>query len=476
MKSVRLRRVFVVQPLCLFCGSSHNEYNGYMKITRRMFIDGPYIKCPECLAEKVFGIFMQISGDNHYQRECIECGFTRKIELPTLRKKVIYLDQFVLSELLKLLDSEHPSHEKIKKDKFWTDLFIKLEQLSKSQAVIFPDSFYHRDESIAGDKVDFRLMRRLYEHFSAGHTLYPDTVIEKNLLLSSFNSWLIKEDPIFDNSIESIAFEGEKIHNWSLGLGISVTGGIKKEQVSELKKRNQNDEKALISIWKTWSEAKEFDFITAVHNEVGALKQHIRNAFNFHKKQVILNEKISQGKEVDWSLEDIYPPISQEIFLGMFNLGRSVGLSDQDAAASIISFFDDTDFLLKIPKIKISSIMYAGLARNAALGSKKIPKSLVDVKFISSYMPYCDAMFIDKECERLLRQLPKNTPKELRLECFPVQIFSRENKEEFLTYLDSILKELPQDHVNILKELKGENYMEPYWAIIKSEKDKIKNT
>jgi len=58
-------------------------------------------------------------------------------------------------------------------------LFIKLEHVSKAQAVIFPDSFYHKDESVAGDHVDFNLMRRLYEHLSSGKTLYPGFVIEK---------------------------------------------------------------------------------------------------------------------------------------------------------------------------------------------------------------------------------------------------------------------------------------------------------
>ncbi len=152
-----------------------------MKITRRDFISGPYKKCPNppCSADGAFGVFMSIEGSSSYTRECVECEHTESYALPKIKKKILYLDQFVISNLIKLLDKSHPSHQRIKSDPFWESLFIKLEAASKSQAIVCPDSFYHRDESLTGN-IDFKLMKRLYEHFSSGKTLYPLIIIEKN--------------------------------------------------------------------------------------------------------------------------------------------------------------------------------------------------------------------------------------------------------------------------------------------------------
>lgn len=109
-------------------------------------------------------------GDSRgYSKECIKCGHEKGFSFPSIKKKIIYLDQFVISNLIKLLDKSHPSHARIKADSFWTDLFTKLELASKSQAIVCPDSFYHKDESLVGS-IDFKLMKRLYEHFSSGKT------------------------------------------------------------------------------------------------------------------------------------------------------------------------------------------------------------------------------------------------------------------------------------------------------------------
>src|SRR3989344_1476945 len=82
-----------------------------MKISRRDFISGPYKNCPnqECLAENSFGVFMPISESRSYSRECIKCWHKEHFDLPRIKKKIVYLDQFVISNLVKLLDKSHPS-------------------------------------------------------------------------------------------------------------------------------------------------------------------------------------------------------------------------------------------------------------------------------------------------------------------------------------------------------------------------------
>ena len=85
--------------------------------------------------------------------------------------------------------------------------------------------------------------------------------------------------------------------------------------------------------------------------------------------------------------------------------------------------------------------MFAGLARSAGLGKKEPPKSTSDVQFISSYLPYCDAMFVDKESRKLLKELPRDLPPHLKLSEVETKVFSMNQKYEFLEYLDKVVEE-----------------------------------
>ncbi len=443
-----------------------------MKISRDIFISGPYKKCPSCKTKDSFGVFMTIAGNDSYQRECRDCRHTENYKLPLIKKRIVYLDQFILSNLLKLLDSDHPSHEKVKKDSFWRDLYIKLEHVSRAQAVIFPDSFYHKEESIAGDNVDFNLMRRLYEYFSSGKTLHPSFVIEKNQITEAFKFWLNKQDPVFEYNPETISFEGSKLHDWTVGMGINVGGPPKDEEVLDLKKRNQSTKEWIEKVWNEWRQVKPFNFVLAVQNEARAIKYHLINTYKWHKKQQELMVRAQNGEVINWELEDIFPPTSKDIFDSMYRICKTNNISDDNAVITIVNFFNDAEYLLKIPKIRISSVMYANLARGASLGEKKSPNSFTDIGFISSYMPYCDAVFVDTKSKILIDELPKDTPDSFRIDNFTSKIFSPQNKTDFLIYLDSIIADIPNEQIELLKDINGDDYMKPYWRIIEDEKKK----
>ena len=65
---------------------------------------------------------------------------------PVLKKKIIYLDQFAISEMMKAFNPKTPAFHKI--DRFWKVLFCKLDRLLRLQAICCPDSDFHEDESL----------------------------------------------------------------------------------------------------------------------------------------------------------------------------------------------------------------------------------------------------------------------------------------------------------------------------------------
>src|ERR1017187_2458439 len=95
----------------------------------RIFLSPPFINCPSCGAEDGFGVLMVC--DRHYVRACWKCTHTIHVPLPKLRKRIIYLDQFVISNVMKELDPDTPAHSKGIKGGFYRTVFERLDRLRK---------------------------------------------------------------------------------------------------------------------------------------------------------------------------------------------------------------------------------------------------------------------------------------------------------------------------------------------------------
>jgi hypothetical protein len=381
---------------------------------------------------------------------------------------VIYLDQFVISNLIKLLDKSHPSHKQIKDDPFWTNLFIKLETASKSQAIVCPDSFYHKDESYFGN-IDYRLAQRLYEHFSSGKTLDPSFIIQKNNIIKHFKNWIIGKKTIFEYNPQDIS--SENLHTWSAGMMISIRNKPYPGQLENLQKVNLNTKNQLMEVWERWK-VEDVSFTERVKEETLGLGKGLLKAIEtfISKRDLTISNYVLGGEISIDNIDDIISPPAVDLIEDLFDILKSSGFSAVETKDIILKYFSDTDSLLEIPQIKISSVIFAGLANLARNGKNNPPKSTVDSQFISSYLPYCDALFVDKESFVLLTKLPKDTPKKLRLDEFSAKIFSLNNKQDFLDYLDNLVKEIPTEQIEVLKDMKGDDYAEPYWTIIENEK------
>ena len=74
-----------------------------------------------------------------------------------------------------------------------------------------------------------------------------------------------------------------------------------------------------------------------------------------------------------------------------------------------------------------------------------------DVRMISSLLPYCDAMFVDRECHGLLANIPvSHRPN------YGCRVFSLTNRDEFLEYLRAIESAASADHLAMVAEVYGD--------------------
>jgi hypothetical protein len=65
-----------------------------------------------------------------------------------LKKKILYLDQFVVSEIMKLRTADAKGHQAVAAEPFWAELAALLEKLGRLQLICCPDSGEHQNESL----------------------------------------------------------------------------------------------------------------------------------------------------------------------------------------------------------------------------------------------------------------------------------------------------------------------------------------
>lgn len=80
-----------------------------------------------------------------------------------------------------------------------------------------------------------------------------------------------------------------------------------------------------------------------------------------------------------------------------------------------------------------------------------------DIHILSTILPYCDAMLIDNECRSYLEENPLCDEID-----YGTNIFSQNNKDEFIEYLDAIKNHVPQEHLEKVVEVYGKDWCKPY--------------
>lgn len=112
-------------------------------------------------------------------------------------------------------------------------------------------------------------------------------------------------------------------------------------------------------------------------------------------------------------------------------------MSADKASDQVFKFWE----LARVPVVTRSSIsayLLAALARKMSAGQRRPPSQgmLNDIKAISTYAPYVDAMFLDNECAALLAEEPLRSDLQLK-----ARIFCLNSGDAFLDYLTSLEKE-----------------------------------
>ena len=418
----------------------------------RDFISRPYWDCPFCGAQRTFGVSMVLH--DHYVRRCRTCLCDTTHSLPPVHKKVIYLDQFVISNMMKALNPQTKAHKKRSADPYWAHLFAKLHSLCKLQLIVCPDSSLHEQESALAPQF-YRALKRMYELLSHAVGFDSPTEIKQLQIGDGALNWVRGEDGKAPNLDPEGVVDG-KVHGWQQRLILSADIPIERQWVDELRTEREQAARWLKERFCSWAKEgttfeQQFDI---------ELRAFPRTLLKLHFGRQAKLAAILEGKH-EPALSDLYPDLSSSLILSVHSAFTRAGVRDSELWPKTLEYLL-SDSLRNVPFIRISAMLYAALARRAASGRKRPPDRgmMSDIRIISVLLPYCDAMFIDNECRGLLCEEPLSGALD-----YGTTLFSTNNKERFLNYLDDIKSRASPEHLDKVKEVYGEDWEKPYTTL-----------
>ncbi|HXR37845.1 MAG TPA: hypothetical protein VN776_02065 [Terracidiphilus sp.] len=417
-----------------------------IRIDPRDFIGGPYQSCPKC-GQHEFGVLS--IHDTSIMRRCRirACWYTATFPLPELKKKIIYLDQFVFSNIVKMLSAETRGHERAKAEPLWRELFESLDVLCRMQLVICPDSTEHHAESLISPF--YEELKHAYEHFSTGISFERPVSIQHQQVMVAFSAHLEGTKPEFDFDPRCVT--SGRLHGWADRFFVTVDGTIRGEKQAIQQSRSKTCV-ALADVFKEWQKGGE-TFAQAFEREKGAFAKEILKAYVADHRRRML----TFAGQLPPIPENFLSSVLGSLIHGLEWAAKLHGLSREQTNEAIKSFIE-SGAMNETPSNIISASMWASLAMRAAAGQKTPPDEgmVTDIDVVSTFLPYCDAMFVDNKC----RSLVANTPKTHKLP-YRCPVFSSKTSDEFLQYLRDIRASATPEHVALVQEVYGPSVLEP---------------
>ena len=410
------------------------------------FVHAPFWSCPDCGTEGTLSVLMIC--DRHYVRRCIHCWFDESLPLPAVKQRIIYLDQFVISNMMNELDpcAKH-THG------FYRVLFERLDRLSKLQLIVCPDSPIQDHESVVDTR--YEKIRSVFRQLSHGVSFHDPTTLLHAQIMRAFRCWLKNEACDAEVSREFALMKNPDVWQDRYRIEVNFTlPGL----AQELKTKSNLITHRLHEICREWQNDEKFSFKETFDNELAGIGKSILEQ---HSRYLAHYAAVSTG-QTPFDDEVCFPPAAATLVSRMFSeLSSTVSNYDKRFAA-IRDFFASERFRA-VPGARIAALFWATIAREIRAGRKsdRFPKSSMynDIDAIAMYSPFCEAMFVDKEISHLTKQRELQEELGGRTRFFSLR---RSEKSEFLEYLENIERGVAPDHLQLVEAVYGPDWPTPY--------------
>lgn len=367
------------------------------------------------------------AGGQLLTKRCTNCRRTVRLPLPDLAKKAIYLDQFMFSMIYNV---KHEGNLPKGHEAFAKEVYALLRRCVLLQQVFLPHSDIHHDETtVFHSPMD---LRGLYQFFGGDVSVMDSRDVQLLQNTQFAIAYLDGKEPEISFNIDKIT--DNRRNEWlpDMHVGVRTDYSQFADQIRTVRGEVHDALKQLADMWLK-TKASFTDVLEAEFSAIGPTK---RQAF------VNWCNEVSNPDPSDplALVESSGRPIIRE-YRQLCRLLKDRGVDENKQAIEILNFWH-WERQREIPHQRISSYLFAAIARRVALGEKRlVDRGLVnDVRTISTYAPYVDALFIDKRCAALLKEEPLNTDLN-----YKARIFSLSDPDAFLEYLQEIEDQTPDE-------------------------------
>jgi hypothetical protein len=378
--------------------------------------------CPGCGEKKSFGNVMIPQG-RYLLRGCKKCRFTEEIHLPPVRKKVVYLDQFILSGALRGGDER------------FVQAVERVTQVCALQLLIAPYSSVHVEE--AHQWKDHEPLMRFIKKSARGSEFKNALEVESSQIYNAFFSFLKNESSEYFLK-QSDAIQGD-INAWDDYLYLNV--GKYLGDIDEIRRLKSLAVSLLVETFDVWQDSQ-----TSFQQDHDL---ELRDAGRPYLQSYLDLVRRLANEDYD-ALMDA-PAISTVVEVMMNQLPEEIPFWDR---IGICQRFFDSEHFAQVPTIDLSVKMFATLKSMVKRGAyanresalRRLSGVFYDIKHISTYAPYCDAFFMDNAMAELVKQ-----PTVALEERYGTKVFSANNLNDFLVWLDELEADIDEEHLSSLK-------------------------
>jgi hypothetical protein len=216
----------------------------------------------------------------------------------------------------------------------------------------------------------------------------------------------------------------------------------------------------MLKYFERWQTEKSKTFEDWYRENRPGSSQNFAAIYDAHSALI---HKVSAG-QVSFS-EDVWNPrLEVGVVSVLLHVAQELG-HDLASAHRVVASFLYSDAAYNAPANDIAALLMAALARKAASGQRRPPSPGMwnDIVAISSFLPYCDAMFLDNECAALLAEEPLKS----KLSRFETRIFSSNTSPAFLDYLSTVEADAGAEHETLIDSVYGTDWCVPYRALFR---------
>jgi hypothetical protein len=334
----------------------------------------------------------------------------------------MYLDQFFLSHAFRGSDAR------------FIGAASRIEKLAALQLLVVPYSSVHEDETHQWER--HAELLKFIKATSRGHEFSPAYDVERVQLEKAFDAWLAGSPAkfVFD---DRDVFR-DNVHVWEGYYRIDVgryTGD--RDLIRSLKEQSIHE---LVATFDGWRQGKK-TFEQDLREEYAAAGRNYMQSFG---------ELLLRVGQADFSAFLNAPIISMIVFHLLRHIPET---TQQETQLQMVAQFLSSDHFRQIPYQDLAARTYASLKAmvkdgaytNVEKAVQRLSGFFYDVKHIATYAPYCDAFVVDQPMAELV------TKKTVAInERYGVNIFSLNNWDELMTWLDRLEQGMSEEHKQAL--------------------------